>query len=112
MSAATHDPGEVARRIRAGRGTTGGARRAFAALTHTRRGQVGLALLTVFVLMAIFGPLIAPQDPNAPSSFSTSASQNLQSPSSEHLLGTDESGRDVLSELLYASRISLSVGLA
>ena len=62
--------------------------------------------------MAIFGPLIAPQDPNAASSFSTSAAQNLQSPSSEHLLGTDESGRDVLSELLYAARISLSVGLA
>jgi peptide/nickel transport system permease protein len=112
MSAATHDAGDVTRRIREGGGTAGGARRAFAALTRTRRGQVGLGLLLVFVIMAVFGPLLAPQDPNAASSFSTSGAQNLASPSSAHLLGTDESGRDVLSELLYAARISLSVGLA
>ncbi len=62
--------------------------------------------------MAIIGTYLAPQDPNAPGSFSTNAAENLQSPSSAHWLGTDESGRDVLSELLYAARISLAVGLA
>ena len=62
--------------------------------------------------MALFGPFLAPQDPNAASSFSTSAAQNLASPSSAHLLGTDEQGRDVLSEVLYAARISLAVGVA
>ena len=113
MSAASHDAAEVTRRIHGeGSGAAGGARRAFAALTRTRRGQIGFVLLAVFVIMALFGPLLAPQDPNAASSFSTSAAQNLASPSSAHLLGTDESGRDVLSELLYAARISLAVGLA
>jgi peptide/nickel transport system permease protein len=112
MSVVSHDAGEVASRIREGGGAAGGARRAFGALTRTRRGQVGLVLLVVFAVVAVLGPLFAPQDPNAASSFSTSGAQNLASPSSAHLLGTDESGRDVLSELLYAARISLSVGLA
>jgi peptide/nickel transport system permease protein len=112
MSAASHDAGDVARRIRESGGTAGGARRGFAALTRTRRGQIGLVLLVLFVIMAVFGAFLAPQDPNAPGSFSTSGAQNLASPSSAHLRGTDESGRDVLSELLYAARISLSVGLA
>ena len=88
------------------------ARRALVSLTRTRRGQIGFVLLAVFLIMALFGPFLAPQDPNASSSFSTSAAQNLASPSSAHLLGTDEQGRDVLSEVLYAARISLAVGVA
>ena len=113
MSVAAHDPGEAAERILATRaGARAGARAALAALLRTRRGQVGVALLALFLLMAVLGPLLASQDPNAPSSLSTSGAQNLQSPSSAHWLGTDESGRDVLSELLYAARISLAVGLA
>ncbi len=108
-----HDPFEVARRIHGeGSGVGQRGKRAFVALTRTNRGRIGLALLTVFLIMAIFGPALAPQDPNAASSFSTSAEQNLADPSSEHLLGTDEQGRDVLSEVLYAARISLSVGVA
>jgi peptide/nickel transport system permease protein len=113
MSVASHDPAEVARGIH-GEGSSGAARakRVLIALTRTRRGQIGLVLLAVFLIMALFGPLLAPQDPNAASSFSTSAAQNLASPSSEHLLGTDEQGRDVLSEVLYAARISLAVGVS
>jgi peptide/nickel transport system permease protein len=113
MSVAQHDAAEVARRIRSeGGGAAGSTKRVFVALTRTRRGQVGLVLLVFFFAMAIFGPYLAPEDPNAASSLSTVAAQNLESPSSAHLLGTDEQGRDVLSELLYAARISLAVGLA
>jgi peptide/nickel transport system permease protein len=113
VSAVPHDAAEVARRIH-GEGTSiaGRARRAFGALTRTRRGQIGFVLLGLFLIMALFGPFLAPQDPNAASSFSTSALQNLASPSSAHWLGTDEQGRDVLSEVLYAARISLAVGVA
>jgi peptide/nickel transport system permease protein len=113
MSVLTPDPFEVARRIHGeGSGVALRGKRAFSALTRTNRGKIGLILLLIFVIMAIFGPALAPQDPTAPSSFSTNASQNLESPSSEHLLGTDEQGRDVLSEVLYAARISLWVGVA
>ncbi len=113
MSAVTHDAAEVARRIH-GEGTSiaGRARRAFVALTRTGRGRIGFVLLGLFLIMALFGPFLAPQNPNAASSFSTSALQNLASPSSAHWLGTDEQGRDVLSEVLYAARISLAVGVA
>lgn len=66
---------------------------------------VGLVVISIFVVAAIFAPLLAPFDPiedqdpytkNAP-------------PSSEHLLGTDDIGRDVFSRLLFAARISLSI---
>jgi peptide/nickel transport system permease protein len=70
-----------------------------------RLAVAGLAVISVFIVMAVFAPLLAPyhpiedQDPytkNAP-------------PSPEHLLGTDEIGRDVFSRLLFAARISLTV---
>ena len=112
MSTTADHAAEATGRILGGSGRGGGARGALTALTRTRRGQIGLALLAVFVLMALLGPVLAPQDPNAASSFSTASAQNLAGPSSAHLLGTDEAGRDVLSELLYAARISLAVGLA
>jgi peptide/nickel transport system permease protein len=113
VSAAPHDAAEAARRIRDEHGRTGGrARSILVAVGQSRRGQFGLLLLLLFAVMAIFGHLLAPENPNAGSSFSTTAAQNLASPSSAHWLGTDESGRDVLSELLYAAPITLAVGLA
>jgi peptide/nickel transport system permease protein len=113
MSATSNDVAEVVGRIHGEGGGAGArAKRALAALTRTRRGQIGFVLLAVFLIMGLFGPLLASQDPNASSSFSTSAAQNLASPSSAHWLGTDEQGRDVLSEVLYAARISLAVGIA
>jgi peptide/nickel transport system permease protein len=113
MSVLSDDAAEVARRIHGdGSGLAQRAKRSLAALTRTRRGQIGFVLLALFLIMALFGPLLASQDPNAASSFSTSGAQNLASPSTAHWLGTDEQGRDVLSEVLYAARISLAVGLA
>ena len=65
----------------------------------------GLVLIAVFVLFALFSPWIAPQDPafiNLPI--------RLARPSAAHWCGTDELGRDILSRLIYGSRISMLVG--
>ena len=61
----------------------------------------GLALGGAWILLAIFVPLVAPYDPLAQSA------QLFLGPSSSHLFGTDELGRDVFSRVLWASRLSL-----
>ena len=66
---------------------------------------VGAVLVFVFAVFAIFAPWIAPQDPafiNLPA--------RLSPPSSAHWFGTDELGRDILSRIIYGSRISMLVG--
>ncbi|MGW0080758.1 ABC transporter permease [Streptomyces sp. NPDC003393] len=68
---------------------------------------VGLAIITVLVLVAIFAPILAPHDP-----LKQDLTQTLQSPGSAHWLGTDALGRDQLSRLIYGSRIAVIVGLA
>ena len=65
-------------------------------------GISALVFLALVVLAAVFAPLLAQHDPNA-----TSLSNVLASPSSDHLLGGDSSGRDVLARLLFGSRFSL-----
>ena len=69
-----------------------------------RLAVVSLFLLTALMLMAIFAPVIAPY---APTKISGGFSQT---PDAEHLLGTDQVGRDMFSRLLYAMRVSLLVG--
>jgi peptide/nickel transport system permease protein len=76
------------------------------ALLTTRRGKVCVAVLGVFVFVAIFGALLAPYDPNA------SSTDVLASPSPEHWLGTTEVGSDVLSQLLVGTRVSMIVGFS
>ncbi len=66
---------------------------------------VGAAIATGWLVVAIFAPLLAPHDPLA-QTFAPS-----ESPSAAHLFGTDELGRDVLSRVLYGSRVSLQVGI-
>lgn len=66
---------------------------------------VGLSILGVFVLMAVFGPLVAPYNPT-----STSA-HLLAHPSARHLLGTTSEGQDVLSQVLVGARQSMLVGV-
>jgi peptide/nickel transport system permease protein len=72
-----------------------------------RRGVLALAALTVIVLAALVGPLLVPADPNALDLANAGAP-----PGPGHPLGTDESGRDVLSRLLTGGRVSLAVGFA
>ena len=76
------------------------------AVLATRRGQFSVAVLGVFVIVAIFGSLLAPEDPRA------SSVAVLESPSAEHPLGTTEVGSDVLSQLLVGARVSMLVGFA
>ncbi len=66
--------------------------------------RIGTILLLLFLLMAIFAPLIAPYSPT------DSNFQPMLAPSSQHLLGTTQNGEDVLSQLFYGSRVSLMVG--
>jgi peptide/nickel transport system permease protein len=67
---------------------------------------LGSVIILVLVITAIFAPLIAPYDP-----YKVILKDSLQQPSSEHLLGTDEMGRDVLSRIIYGSQIALLVGV-
>lgn len=69
-------------------------------------GLVAAAVFAVLVLAAVAAPLIAPHDP-----FISDYNAVRASPSANHLLGTDEIGRDILSRVLYALRISLTVGV-
>ncbi len=77
----------------------------WAALRRNRLSWVGLGLLLTIVLVAIFAPWLAPHDPLKQHIIS-----RLEPPSYEFWLGTDSYGRDVLSRLIYGSRISLMVG--
>jgi peptide/nickel transport system permease protein len=60
-------------------------------------------LAAIIVMLAIFGPLIAPRNPNA-----IDFSHLLRGPSAQHWFGTDEAGRDIFSRVLYGARITLS----
>jgi len=82
-------------------------RSAIGELLHDRAGLFGLVVVLALILIAIFAPLIAPQNPSAQSLL-----DRLEPPfkSWSHPLGTDPLGRDELSRLIYGSRISLEVG--
>jgi len=72
---------------------------------HNRLAVVGLVILLLMVLGAVGAPWVAPFEPDKISY------DFLEEPSDEHVLGTDDIGRDELSRLIYASRISLTVGV-
>ncbi|MFZ5918828.1 MAG: ABC transporter permease [Chloroflexota bacterium] len=71
---------------------------------RSRVGMIGLAIVLFWVLVAVFAPLIAPHDPLAQDSLAIN-----QSPSARYPLGTDNLGRDILSRLVYGSRIILTL---
>ena len=71
-----------------------------------RPAVFGLVVIIVLILIAVFAPLVAGQDP-----FYQDYSALKTPPNAEHNLGTDALGRDVWSRLVYATRVSLSVGL-
>jgi peptide/nickel transport system permease protein len=68
-------------------------------------GFLGLTIVLFFVFVAIFANLLAPYDANK-----TDRRHGLEEPSLRHKLGTDKTGRDVLSRLIYGARISITVG--
>ena len=96
---------EQAARVLAARPSRTG--EAWYVLSRNKLALAGSAIAALFVLVAIFGPMLAPYD-YAKQSLSTA----LQPPlSPDHLLGSDALGRDVLSRLLMGIRISIAVGL-
>jgi peptide/nickel transport system permease protein len=75
-------------------------------LLETRLVGTGLAITAVVLLCALAAPLLAPYDPNEQDYLALT-----EPPSGSHILGTDDIGRDVLSRIIYGSRVSLEVGL-
>jgi peptide/nickel transport system permease protein len=78
----------------------------FARLLRRPSAAFGLAVIALFVAMAIAAPLLAPYDPIA-----TSFSAVRKAPSAAHWFGTDEIGRDVLSRVIFGARASLAAGV-
>ncbi|MDQ7840435.1 MAG: ABC transporter permease [bacterium] len=79
---------------------------AFRRFIRHRLAVVGIVALGMLAIMAVAAPLLAPHSPTT-----IDAAIFQGRPSSVHLLGTDSVGRDVLSRLIYAARVSLSVGI-
>jgi peptide/nickel transport system permease protein len=75
-------------------------------LRRNKAAMIGAALLTIELLLALSAPIVAPYDP-----YKQNPRAALEAPSREHWFGTDDSGRDLLSRVLYGTRISLRVGL-
>ncbi|HEY6270679.1 MAG TPA: ABC transporter permease [Terriglobales bacterium] len=72
---------------------------------RNRLASAGMVLVTIFVILALFAPWIAPQDPariDLPS--------RLEPPSLSHWFGSDELGRDIFSRVIFGARISMLVG--
>lgn len=72
-----------------------------------RLAEVGLVVIVLFILMAVLAPLISPYEYAKQDLTSTYQTPNLQ-----HLLGTDNLGRDMLSRIIYGARISLIIGFS
>jgi len=79
--------------------------RFIANIGRTKTGKIGLAMTLSFFFIALFGPWLTPYSPSATSG------QAYASPSWQHLLGTDDIGEDLLSQLIDATRGSVLVGI-
>ncbi|KKB12126.1 peptide ABC transporter permease [Devosia geojensis] len=96
----------ISAREEAGEARSKGGSRAFNKFLNNRLAVIGLIIFSVIVLTAIFAPLLTPYDPNR-----IDLRAMLQPPSWEHWFGTDRTGRDLFSRVLYGGRISILVGL-
>ncbi|MGH9222382.1 MAG: nickel transporter permease [Acidimicrobiales bacterium] len=84
----------------------GSAREVVRALLRDRTAMVGVVLVTLLALAAIFASVLAPKDPNF-----VDVAARFDPPSRDHLLGTDHLGRDVLSRVLHGARLSIGSAL-
>ncbi len=75
-------------------------------IRQNSKAMLGLSIVLGLILIAIFAPLVAPHDPEA-----ISGANKVQSPTLQHLFGTDNFGRDIFSRVLHGARISIYVGL-
>lgn len=75
-------------------------------LLRNPKGLFGIVILTLFVLLALFAPVIAPYDP-----IELHLVDQLKPPSAQYWFGTDELGRDIFSRIVHGASISLQAGL-
>ncbi len=73
--------------------------------SKNKMAMIGLICLTILILAAVFAPFITPFEPDA-----IMTGKKYESPSTKHLMGTDDLGRDYFTRILYGGRISLTVG--
>lgn len=79
----------------------------FNKLRRNKTAMIGLVIVTIMFIMAIFAPFLAPQDPNE-----MKLSQIHLKPGEDgHIFGTDEFGRDILSRIIYGARISIIIAV-
>lgn len=82
-------------------------REAWRSFRKNKSALVGTGIVVFFVLLAIFGPFIAPEDYN-----DQKLSSRLLAPSADYWFGTDDLGRDIFSRILHGASLSISVGFA
>jgi peptide/nickel transport system permease protein len=76
-----------------------------------RLGKIGLVIISVFLFVAIFAPLLAPHDPREQTRLDVGRpTEERLKPTREYVFGRDDLGRDVLSRVIYGARISMRVG--
>lgn len=79
----------------------------FGKIWHHKNGKIGIIVLTIVILITIFAFCLTPYDP-----YAYDITKALQKPSTEHWLGTDQNGVDILTQILYGGRLSLLIGIA
>ncbi|RED65936.1 oligopeptide ABC transporter permease [Cohnella lupini] len=94
-----------------GSGETSGARQAWRRYKKNKLAMFGLGFIVLLVLISLSAPLLAPHSPFNSIKNAAGSLDIMAKPSHEYLLGTDSLGRDVFARLMYAGRISLSVGI-
>ena len=102
MATATSDAGERW----AGRGRLAGIAAVLREVARRQKGAAGLVIVGGMALLAIFPSVFAPYNP-----YAQNIVDRLQGPSSAHWLGTDELGRDLLSRVIFGTRIALEVSI-
>ncbi|MCS0791431.1 nickel transporter permease [Cytobacillus pseudoceanisediminis] len=75
------------------------------ALIKNKMSLVGGSIVFIYIILAVLAPLISPYDP-----YEIDLVNKLQPPSADHIMGTDDKGRDIFSRILYGSQLSLAVG--
>jgi peptide/nickel transport system permease protein len=79
---------------------------AFYRFVRHRVGMIGATITFTLIVLAIFGPMLAPHEPNR-----MNFGDAFSPPTAQYPLGTDDFGRDLLSRIMYGARISVQVGL-
>ena len=74
-------------------------------LLKNKFALIGLVIITILIVVALFAPIISPYTPSQQNIF-----ERLQAPSLNHFFGTDDLGRDVFTRMIFGARISLAVG--